>query len=183
MGRIPNSLKEKIAEEEQSKNAHESQTSNSDSLSSTNSIIQPLKKRLVREYKPKEEAVCAIQCTQTNIKSEKIAFFNESCSLNIDFEMNIIRHFLLNAHERSMVDVHNKLAQAKVLVASGIKELQNNDFTLEDLWAGACQDIRSITRSLVILARDLPELKQYDISKLSDYVRSKLCNFFVVSHI
>lgn len=185
MGRIPNSLKEKMIDVEPSdcQEAGDNHTSNSE-IQSPNLSIQPLKKRLLRDYKSEEEEEKCLSITtytQTESKFDGVTYVYDNGSLNNEFEMNIIRHFLLNAHEKSMADVHSKLTQAQVLVASGIKELQNDDFTLEDLWTGACQDIRSIARSLISLVRDLPELKQYDISKVSDYVRSKLCNFFVLS--
>lgn len=171
MGRIPNSLKEKPVEEEQSDSAH-----NDHSL---NLAIQPLKKRLLLEYKGSGNSSVTSTLPTSSMYQVSTCFCKDNL-LNSELEFTVINHFLLNAHEKSMVTVHECLRRAQFLVASGIKELPQNDFTLEDLWIGACQDIKINARSLVILARELPELKYYTDKQLSQFVRSKFCTYFVV---
>jgi uncharacterized protein YueI len=167
MGRIPNSLKEKEMEKEQSDHAQNNSTSN---LSA-----QPLKKRLLLKYKLLKSSL------QTASNYEVPACTCSNSFIYDDIEFTVIRHFLLNAHEKSMANMHEKLTRARYLMAIGVKELQHNDFTLEDLWIGACEDIKLNSRCLALLARELPELKYFNNKQLSDFVRSKFCDYFVVS--
>lgn len=163
MGRIPNSRKYTINDVTNDYDSNEN-------IYAQSIVRQPLKKRLLKEYEQEN-------LFDKSFKSPiKIVYEFESSE---NLELSMIRHFLVNSHEKYMKIIHEQLEQAKNFLHHNQTYTQI-EISLSDTWKGLLPVVKRNIKTLAILASEMPVFKDFKEKELHEFIDQNFCTFFLV---